>query len=133
MHRRRQLLKPLQLLDRQHRQLFTQLRKLLQRRYQSTRVQVNYTVTKNGKKYAAVDASRLSYKLQKQAGSRSQLDVIASNLKKVATPASDKLNVLYKGAAYTTATKAANAHKIKVTTDGYVQYFANSVKKSTCF
>lgn len=95
-----------------------------------TRVQVVYTKTKNGKQYATIEASRLSYKLQKRVGSSKIATVATTNLRKVSTQASDKLNVLFKGASRTTDKKDTNAHKLKITTDGYIQYFANSVTKA---
>ncbi|KRK47527.1 hypothetical protein FC96_GL002453 [Secundilactobacillus kimchicus JCM 15530] len=95
-----------------------------------TRVQVYRTATKNGKQFASVDVSRLSYEVQKRAGNKYSVVIATANLKKIATPASDKLTVLSKGAKYTTDARYKAANKLKVTTDGYVQYFANSFKKA---
>lgn len=83
-----------------------------------TRVAVGYTTTKNGHKYAAVDALGLSYELRRQTGNKKLMAVLASKLKYVATKGSDSIWLLNKsqqnGRSYSTLVN---------TTDGYVEYY----------
>lgn len=94
-----------------------------------TRVQLVYVGTKNGKTVGSIQMARLSYKLHPIKNTHgswvtSSIQLNSARFAKSSTTASDSLPIyLAKGKQYTTFTTYSTSKTLRITSDGYIQYY----------
>lgn len=90
----------------------------------NTRVSFLYQTTKNGKRYGRVELSTMSYQIRHQSKAKYVTVRINGNFKTAKKSLIDTIPSMTKGKALTTQAKYLASPTIRVTTDGYIEYFS---------